>query len=443
MGASGSVMMEGLNATDLANMAKDANCSIEFVNALRYGGFDEINLSRDISLLKEAIDKNFQTTEAACTTEKSPNLEIDFHGQTAAWYIRWALENKIPGYCTWMMKRRWAWSSPRNELEPRGWTFGQIQRGIIGCHFDRGYGYEPNDVEEWLSSHGETPGSGEALDSPETTGSVAYRLIKPLTSESKLTFRQTFLTGSEGVSKKATHFLSHSWSYPFWAFLEGLINHQLGYDRMWMYIYPMADILDKLDSLPVESVNYYWMDLFNKNQHIVTSDSTALELEQGIRAPGKVVLLLHPIPNWALSRVWCLFEVLISMQVEAQLSITYSFEMVDCFERQKINDGDSLKRIPWYSMGRYKNLPTVDAAKARATVESDRVYILDLIEKGVGIAKMNEMVARCLEQAFEGSSYGLGRKRPGEEGYVEHDPSSVVENEEADFNVILDEREGY
>lgn len=435
MGAAASAL-ESATPAELIELAESSNCNPALIEAIQNGSIDGKELFKNYNSILDTLKvaSNIEAIEGSAegvVAGAHDGLVLDFNGQTALWYIQWAIENNIPGYCQWMMKRAWAWSKCRTALEPDGWTFDQIQRGIIGCFSETGYGYNASTVAEWLTRRGETPGNGPELEAVETTGSVAYRIIKPATAESKLTYRQTFLT--EADSRPATHFLSHSWAYPFWSVLEGLINHQLGYDRMHMYIYSIPTLIDMLKALSPEEVNYYWFDLFNKNQHIVTSDSTALELEQGIRRPGRVVVLLHPSENWALSRVWCLFEVLMCVQVQAQLEITYSFEMVDMFERQKNVDGDDKKKIPWYSLQRYSHLSTVDVAKAKATVESDRVYILGMIEKSIGSEALNKLVTERMTAAFEESSYGLGREKA-------EDDRESVDNVDSDFDVFFDER---
>jgi hypothetical protein len=237
-------------------------------------------------------------------------FELDLHGQRLSWYLRWAIDNRIPGYQQFMLKRSWCWKTARIELSKEGWSFDQVQRGILGCHFRGGFesSIEYENVRNWLLEAKEIPGSGLPLEKSETTGFVAYRIIKPATEPSKLTHRQAFI--GEQDSKKSTHFVSHSWSYPFWSVLESLINHQLGYNRSWVFESSMTDILKALDNLPSNEVNYYWFDLFNKNQHIVTSDSTSVELAEGIRQPGKMVFVLHPSMQWSVKRIWCLFEVI-------------------------------------------------------------------------------------------------------------------------------------
>ena len=243
------------------------------------------------------------------TVKQNLGFELDMHGQRLTWYLRWAIENCIPGYQQFMLKRSWCWRKTWKELAKEGWSFDQVQKGILGCHFHGGFSssIDCDSVKNWLITSKEIPGSSSPLEKSETTGSVAYRIIKPATEPSKLTYRQAFI--GEEDSKKSTHFVSHSWSYPFWSVLEALINHQLGYDRSWVFTSSMTDILEILDKLPVNKVNYYWFDLFNKNQHIVTSDSTSVELAEGIRQPGKMVFVLHPSMQWSVKRIWCLYEV--------------------------------------------------------------------------------------------------------------------------------------
>jgi len=70
-----------------------------------------------------------------------PNLgfELDMHGQRLTWYLRWAIENRIPGYQQFMLKRSWCWKKTWNVLAKEGWSFDQVQKGILGCHFHGGF----------------------------------------------------------------------------------------------------------------------------------------------------------------------------------------------------------------------------------------------------------------------------------------------------------------
>lgn len=417
-------MLNDKSNEELIALAKEQNLSPEVIAALK------CSQGLDGKLLVESA----QAIEKVKSTDTNKfGFELDMNGQTILFYLKWAIEHKIPGYQLWMLKRAWCWSTAWNDMKDEGWTFDQVQRGVIGSHFEDGYVEEITEaVRNWLARQGESPGEGPALEKEETTGSVCYRIVKPATEPSKLTYRQAFL--SDDVSKKATHFVSHSWSYPFWAVLESLINHQLGYDRSWVYTDSMGDIIRRLEA--VENPNYYWFDLFNKNQHIVTSDSTALELTEGIQQPGKMVFVLHPIKQWSVKRIWCLFEVLICMQVKAKLEVAFSFSMLDVFERQQVNDGEEVKAIPWDSFDRYsRELPDVDVENADATYLPDKAMILDQIRASVGIEEMNRTVRERLTACFKESAKGLTS------GYYKADHSRIVPNTEGDFNVLIDERD--
>lgn len=362
------------------------------------------------------------------------SFELDLHGQPLVWYIRWALENEIPGYQYFMLKRSWCWYQSWEALQPEGWSFDQIQRAVINNHFEGGYeqSCDVDAIRTWLQTN-ERPGEGEAFRPPETTASVATRVIHPKTAVSKLTYRQAFLQPDE--SKKATHFVSHSWSYPFWGVLEALISHQLGFHRKWIFEVSLNAIVEALEALPSDEVNYYWFDLFNKNQHIVTSDTTSIELAEAIRQPGKMVFVLHPSMQWAIKRIWCLYEVLVCMQVGAELQVAFSFEMLDMFERQQLNDINMKKRIRWNSLARYRQLPSVDVSNADATVHSDKAMILAKIKETVGIAEMNQLVKDKLNACFQESAQVIENE--------DWKPTSnnIVENNADDFIVLLDDRD--
>ncbi len=448
MGSGGSTLQGGTHG-HLQSLDHDALVALSIDNRLPQPIIDALKSSHAIdgAMINQAVhalqDKNNHVPNppphAATTSSSTTSFELDMHGETLAYLIRWAIDQKIPGYQLFMLKRAWCWSSAWDELSQEGWTFDQVQRAIIACHRRDGFSGSSDieQVRQWLQTEsGESPGHGAPLEEAETTGSVAYRIIQPATLPSKKTYRQAFLSHAD--SNKATHFVSHSWAYPFWAVLEALISHQLGFDRSWIFIESIHSILDILDSLPSHRINYYWFDLFNKNQHIVTSESTSIELAEGIRQPGKMVFVLHPSMNWSISRIWCLYEVLVCMQVEAVLEIAFSFEMLDMFDRQQFQDGATKKRVPWNSFERYsRQLPSVDVLRANATVASDKAMILAKIQESVGVEEMNRMVKEKLIACFESSTIQLKSSQfPDGEGGDE-----LTENDDFDFQVILDDRD--
>ena len=433
MGATGSVI-QSMNHDRVLEYAVENQVPKVVVDALTNNNEIDGKVLFDtfLTFSKGSMFKKLESDENTLATKLG--FELDMKGQKLSWYLRWAIENCIPGYQLFMLKRAWCWSNSWDTLASEGWSFDQVQRSILQCHFHGGYSssIEPESVRKWLLSTNETPGTGPSLEKAESTGSVAYRLIKPATESSKLTFRQAFI--SDNVCDKATHFVSHSWSYPFWSVLEALINHQLGYQRSWCFTSSMDDILRELDQLPQNKVNYYWFDLFNKNQHIVTSETTSLELAECIREPGKMVFVLHPSMQWAIKRIWCLYEVFICMRVEADLQVAFSFEMLDIFDRMQFKDGERKKKIPWNSFHRYKALPTVDASHADATVATDKEMILNQIKDTIGIDNMNALVTDKLMRIFEESTKELASDN------CLPSTDEITPNEDDDFDIFCDDR---
>lgn len=56
-------------------------------------------------------------------------------------------------------------------------------------------------------------------------------------------------------------------SYAFWSLVEGIVAHQLSFERRPLYTCSKDDIQRMLDEkVEAGTANYYWLDIFNKNQ---------------------------------------------------------------------------------------------------------------------------------------------------------------------------------
>jgi len=206
-------------------------------------------------------------------SEATLGVKLDFNGVSAAWLIKWALKMKIHGVGYWMLKRKWSWGELLG-LEKEGWCFEQIQAAISACCLESGYdGYSDiENIRRWLQANKRKGMDGpRELPPAESTGSVCRRLVSAMTDPSRimqakeseqlemnpanlkktrqqqqgageevlpsrdnLSYRQAFVTGKH--TGPATHFVSHAWDAPFWSLLEGLLNHQLGVNRSFMYV---------------------------------------------------------------------------------------------------------------------------------------------------------------------------------------------------------------
>ena len=82
---------------------------------------------------------------------------------------------------------------------------------------------------------------------------------------------------------------------------------------------------------------FFWIDIFCKNQRVVNSADTALELQRCVKAACKlsthkphVLFLVHPWPEpVALGRIWCLFELMHALLCNAVIRMETSREARD------------------------------------------------------------------------------------------------------------------
>ena len=119
-------------------------------------------------------------------------------------------------------------------------------------------------------------------------------------------------------------------------------------------------------------------------------------LTKSITVPKRVLLALTPHERpLLLTRCWCLYEIYIAWKVGAEVSCGF----VPQAEQKVITSLTRNDRLIT------DMLATVDAAKSQATVESDRLMILSLIEQaGVDIFNLFVQVAGPKLQLVQGLS---------------------------------------
>jgi hypothetical protein len=130
-------------------------------------------------------------------------------------------------------------------------------------------------------------------------------LIVTDTQASRLSYIEAFLTGNADEVGVATVFVSHPWAGSFDTLVESCSRHP-------------DDV--------------FWIDIFCKNQWVVNSDDTATELQrcvQTCRNPvtftPQVLFLISPWPNpIALTRIWCLFELMHALLCKAHILMSIS-----------------------------------------------------------------------------------------------------------------------
>ena len=180
--------------------------------------------------------------------------------------------------------------------------------------------------------------------------------------------------------------VSHSWSSP--------------------YIHLTA-ILKRYDE-NTNTNNFFWLDIFSMNQHdfadlsgVQASDpmdgsianmyDTMLQaLTQAIKVPNCMLLALIPHERPALlTRAWCLYEIYIAWKVGAEVACGFVPEAEQSVKKSLLKDDMLINQI----------IDSVDAKESRATKNSDREMILDLIAEA-GVDRFNSFVRQKLEASL-------------------------------------------
>jgi hypothetical protein len=193
---------------------------------------------------------------------------------------------------------------------------------------------------------------------------------------------------------RPSYMLSYSWGYSVRLILEVLSDFEADH--------PLAESTDRADCY------YYFVDQFAIDQHnfggVSTGDIPETEtevqrmmmatLDESIRLPGKMIMVLDP---WAdpvvLRRVWCLFEVYRAIELNA--------DVLMCFSRREAKRFyQKLSAKPRQVSGKDALVPTIDAARAEASVEKDRLLIHSIIADTIGYEAFNSKVQAFMETAL-------------------------------------------
>lgn len=188
----------------------------------------------------------------------------------------------------------------------------------------------------------------------------------------------------ERMTGRATHMLSYTWAYR------------------------LRDIVDSLGSFCQSqslspSDTYIWICCLCINQHRVKEAQArnehipfhrfAAEFGSRVENIGNVLALMTPwkAPKYV-SRVWCIFELSTALQLQdsgCQLDIIMPPSQAVEFA-QAIFDGPGMEQL-------WESLKAIRVEKAQASVEQDKVNILEMIEANGGYAKHNAAVVKRLQ----------------------------------------------
>ncbi|XRB05013.1 kinesin light chain [Pycnococcus provasolii] len=181
-----------------------------------------------------------------------------------------------------------------------------------------------------------------------TTNDVCFGIVKPATEHAKTSYADMLLNTEPAEVQNATVFVSHAWKYTF---------------------------MNVVDALGEVSENaYVWFDVFTVNQHAslqVPPDWWFTTFKEAVASIGHTVLILmpwdDPIP---LTRAWCIWEILSTIDGQAKFEICLPAVEQKAFAEFLVNEGASKVIVKMVRM---------DVQRAEAWNVTDRDAILDAV----------------------------------------------------------------
>lgn len=177
-------------------------------------------------------------------------------------------------------------------------------------------------------------------------------------------------TGGSSFVGDANVFVSHVYDYPYLDVVGAL--------RSWQHRQPA-------DSGPF----YYYFDLFVVNQHggvNVSFEELRDTFAGGVLSAGRTVLVLDEHAS-AMQRLWCVFEILTTIENRVALEVAMAPDHAAAFRVQLLHDCGSVVR----------RTMSVDSAKARAFKPSDEANIRRVIESRTGYLETSKIVVGAMK----------------------------------------------
>ena len=238
-------------------------------------------------------------------------------------------------------------------------------------------------------------------DEEWTTNDVCMNLIKPWTIENieeglpfeiymhrfyfqsphpklGLNYKECFRLSklSEEMSKPATIFISHAWSYKW------------------------KDLMDAIKTFEQQQSNdederLYWIDLFVNSQHKTVNkpfEWWSKTFKESIGKIGKTVLILCP---WdeprPLKRAWCLWEIVCTIITGSDLILQFSKEQEHTFKQRLLEDFEVILKV----------LSNIDVEQAQCYDPKDLNRILSAVKAldgGDGIHYVNVLLSEKMRK---------------------------------------------
>ena len=261
------------------------------------------------------------------------------------------------------------WDDPKQEGEKQG----DITTTTLGSTTSSSSSFQTSSVVVGVSlSFLQDQLAQINADTSLTTADVVYQKIIPMlkTLPNK---KLTYVMGTHppypdnpGNFGRATVFVSHAWRCSFGKLVTALERREQD----------------------VQVSEFYWLDIFSKDQFVINSEHTADELTAVVRATGRLLLVMDP---WdapiCFTRVWCLFEIMWALRCDASVEVVLPEDQINLFLKDLVENG--YHRVN-------SLLATIDARKGEASFPDDIPLIFGMIEESIGFDAMNATVVKEL-----------------------------------------------
>eukprot|EP00854_Cymbomonas_tetramitiformis_P013093 gene13093-15462_t len=181
-----------------------------------------------------------------------------------------------------------------------------------------------------------------------------------------------------------THFVSHAW----------LIRFSTLYGALVAYDAESATNVEHMNMSSLNNNNFFYVDIFLINQHVPPWEEVPKRgpdevLKPPIDQSKRTVLVLAP---WhkpvSLSRVWCLYEIITTIQCNAQLDVCLHPGDRGKFVNTLVSNFSRIKRI----------FEDIACENANASYPEDKDMIFEMIQESIGFDSLNSSVVRRLQE---------------------------------------------
>jgi len=237
-----------------------------------------------------------------------------------------------------------------------------------------------NGIKHFIESHG-----GEQAFTGLRTTDVCDRFLKPSTVDQGESYGGLAKTDPtrNGHIGQATAFVSHAWEHEFLDVVAALEDFDL--------------------RQPTPTV--FWFDIFSNNQH--KAPNREFTWWQTVKLKRTLLVLEWDDPK-PLSRAWCLWEMVSTVDTRSEFHVLMSPKNHKSFATALVNDFENIV---------FKTC-NVDLRIAQAFNQSDRDNIFKAVEATAGFGEVNKVVIGIMREWMVESGKGALLGLPEEERAV-------------------------